>query len=243
MAEFVALPIFTDAITADCSHLSDEEFGRYMRLLIIMWRSPGCRIPNDPQWVCKRLRIDPLQYHAKVKPIIDEFCTCNADAKHNEWIMQKRLSKEYEHVKASVEKRKAAAQKRWGVDNKGKNDKQSISNADAPTPTPTPTNIPTNVGILKADKKTMVKPDDVSQSVWDDFIKLRGVKKAPVTETVVKLIRSEASKIGWSLEQALSEACARGWKGFKSEWVLRDRDSVKLSQNMKNLKDIHENGW
>ena len=172
MAEFAALPLFTDAITADCAHLTDDEFGRYMRLLIVMWRSPGCVIPNDPQWICKRLRVDPLQYQQKVKPLIDEFCICNADAKHGEVIMQKRLSKEYDHVKASVEKRKAAAQKRWSVDNKGKNGMQSISNADAPTPTPTPTVL----GVSKDTPKgrtpavpSTVEIDMEFQNIWNAY--------------------------------------------------------------------------
>jgi hypothetical protein len=44
LAEFPALPLFTDAILADTAHLSHEEFGAYMRILILMWRTPECRI-------------------------------------------------------------------------------------------------------------------------------------------------------------------------------------------------------
>lgn len=140
MAVFPALPLFTDAITADCSHLTDEEFGRYVRILILMWRSPDCRIPADPHWLCKRLRVDALAYAQHVQPLLHEFCTEDAG-----WWTQKRLVKEYQYVQALTEKRRKAAESRWSgkktVDNKRKKtmqvDKQSTSTSDAPTPTPT----------------------------------------------------------------------------------------------------------
>jgi uncharacterized protein YdaU (DUF1376 family) len=62
-------------------------------------------------------------------------------------------------------------------------------------------------------------PDGVSQSVWNDFVKQRKAKKAPVSDTVITKIRNQAGKAGWSLEDALAEICARGWTGFNAEWV------------------------
>ncbi len=52
MADFPALPLFTDAYLADCSHLSDAEHGRYLRLLMLVWLSPECRVPNDDKFGC-----------------------------------------------------------------------------------------------------------------------------------------------------------------------------------------------
>ena len=46
-----------------------------------------------------------------------------------------------------------------------------------------------------------------------------------MTDIVIKSIRSEADKAGWTLEQALIEITARGWRGFKAEWV-KDKKSV-----------------
>lgn len=66
------------------------------------------------------------------------------------------------------------------------------------------------------------KPDLVSESVWEDFLKLRKEKRAPVTETVLSRIQKEADKAGWNLEDVLAEICARGWQGFKAEWVQND---------------------
>lgn len=139
MAEFPSMPVFTDALVADCHHLTDEEFGRYMRLLIIMWRTPGCKIPDDHIWISKRINCDALAYAKLVQPLLQEFCK-----KVDGFWTQKRLQKEYKYLQELREKRRKAAAKRWGnengIDNKGKNHKQvdmpCISKADAPTPTP-----------------------------------------------------------------------------------------------------------
>jgi len=63
------------------------------------------------------------------------------------------------------------------------------------------------------------QPDSVSAETWGSFLALRKAKKAPVTDTAIKGIASEAGKAGISLESALRECCARGWIGFKAEWV------------------------
>lgn len=175
MAQFPALPLFTDAITADCSHLTDEEFGRYVRLLILMWRTPGCRIPADIHWICKRLRVDALAYAQLVQPILQEFCTQDAGC----WT-QKRLLKEYQYVQGLTEKRRKAAESRWSKgqvpENKKKRtmqmDMQPASKADAPTPTPTPTLIEdTNVSssVDSAVVISTVQTDMWFQLFWNAY--------------------------------------------------------------------------
>lgn len=72
---------------------------------------------------------------------------------------------------------------------------------------------------------TVSRPDDVPEDVWRDFLAHRKAKRAPVTQTALARIRSEADKAGWSLADALAECTARGWQGFKAEWVLRDKSN------------------
>ena len=76
-------------------------------------------------------------------------------------------------------------------------------------------------------KKTtsVVKPDDVSQEVWDDY---RVSRKVALTPTALKTIVNEAKKAGWTTEAALRESILRGWRGFKADWVKRDqpRDQI-----------------
>ena len=75
-------------------------------------------------------------------------------------------------------------------------------------------------------------PSDVSEQVWNDWLQLRKAKKASVTETVLKGARSEAKKIGWSLEQFLIEWCTRGSQGLKAEWVKEKLTRSEERQNV-----------
>jgi hypothetical protein len=81
----------------------------------------------------------------------------------------------------------------------------------------------------ETDKKATVvaTPEGVSQSVWDDFKTLRKAKKAPITKRAIDGLIAEANKAGWSLEQALTECCVRGWQAFKAEWVADKPKLVK----------------
>lgn len=84
-----------------------------------------------------------------------------------------------------------------------------------------------NIKPKKSEKLKM--PPDVSEGVWEDFVKHRKAKRAPVTETVINSIRREALKIAWTLDKALAEVCARGWQGFKAEWITNNQS--KGNQN------------
>lgn len=129
MAEFPALPLYTDAILADCSHLSDAEFGLYMRAIILIWRSPDCRIPNDDEWISRKLRCSPED----INPLLSEFCECDGN-----WVKQKRLLKERDYLRKQSKKQSDAAKSRW---NKEKDlchgNAARHASGNAPTPTPT----------------------------------------------------------------------------------------------------------
>lgn len=67
-------------------------------------------------------------------------------------------------------------------------------------------------------------PANVTTDTWQAFLAQRNLMKAVVTPNVIQTIESEARKAGWSLEQALREIPARGWRGFKAEWVTKEAD-------------------
>jgi hypothetical protein len=62
-------------------------------------------------------------------------------------------------------------------------------------------------------------PESVDNLVWEDFLKIRKAKKAPMTETALEGIKREATKAGWTLNDAIRECVIRGWQGFKADWV------------------------
>lgn len=75
------------------------------------------------------------------------------------------------------------------------------------------------------DKNIYIIDYGVSEKVWKDFVLHRKKKKAEITETAMKEIIKQAEKAGWQLERALVEMCARGWTGFKAEWVNKQKGS------------------
>ena len=81
---------------------------------------------------------------------------------------------------------------------------------------------------LKNTKNTVTPPVGVADSVWQDWLTLRKAKKAAVTQTALNGIIKEAGKAGISLQAALETCCARGWTGFKAEW-LKDKDAGQKS--------------
>jgi uncharacterized protein YdaU (DUF1376 family) len=158
MAEFAALPLFTDSWIADTAHLTRLERGLYMDLIILCWRTPECRVPNEIDWLARKLRCSPDEIPT-LKKVIAEFMTSTGN-----FLFQKRLRKEFLYTRSKNQKQADRARSRWSKksstdpvvydqdfstvsDNqlKDKNSVRSRGNAarhqsgTAPTPTPTPT--------------------------------------------------------------------------------------------------------
>lgn len=85
-----------------------------------------------------------------------------------------------------------------------------------------------------------MKPEDVSQECWDDFVAHRKAKRAIITARVVKTIRDEASSAGWTLEQALDHMVLMGWRGFKADWVQRKKQDLWDQLTGRNVIDLED---
>lgn len=86
-----------------------------------------------------------------------------------------------------------------------------------------PVGNPTRTDKIREDKirLEMIRPESVPEQVWNDFIKLRKAKKAPLTQTALDGIEREADAAGWTLDEAITECVTRGWQGFKADWVQK----------------------
>jgi hypothetical protein len=80
-------------------------------------------------------------------------------------------------------------------------------------------------------KKTIAPPFGVTESVWQDWVKLRKEKRAAVTQTAIDGIEREAKKAGVSLQVALETCCERGWTGFKADWLAEKVTAAQKAQN------------
>jgi uncharacterized protein YdaU (DUF1376 family) len=136
MAEFPALPLWTDAYMGDCAHLSDAEHGRYLRLLMVIWRAPGCKIPNNDEWLARKFNRSVEEVQSQLRPLVREFCKTS---KHFIW--QGRLTREMSYIRDMSKKQSDRAKLRWEKENDTCHGNATTGNAAsgiAPTPTPTP---------------------------------------------------------------------------------------------------------
>jgi len=62
-------------------------------------------------------------------------------------------------------------------------------------------------------------PPDVQEQVWKDWLTLRKMKRAAVTETVVDSAKKEAAKANMSFNDFLVVWCRRGSQGLEADWL------------------------
>lgn len=65
----------------------------------------------------------------------------------------------------------------------------------------------------------------VDEQVAKEFIALRDRKRSKLTALALSGIQREATKAGWSLEDALRKAVERGWQSFEAAWVAQDKNA------------------
>ena len=108
MAEFPALPLWTDAYLADTTHLSTTEHGAYMLVLIAMWRSPTCSLPDDDLLLARISRCGKARWANQIRPALTPFFII-ADGR---WT-QKRLTKERAFVRRKSAVASENARRKW----------------------------------------------------------------------------------------------------------------------------------
>lgn len=202
---------------ASTPHLTDGEDLAYRRL-IDFYYDVEQPIPTALPPLCRRLRLALPD----VESVLKEFFLVTPDGWRHAFI-----DREIEEYQAFIAKQKANG-------SKGGRGRKPDAKPKEPTALPDKTNVkPTtnhkqetinNNKEAKASgaMRLVEKPDSVSQQVWSDFMDLRKKKNAPLTKTAWSQIQKEADKAGWPIEDALKESCARGWQGFKADWVAKD---------------------
>lgn len=167
MAEFPAMPLWTDAYLADTGHLTTIEHGAYFLLLMTMWRAGGS-LPNDDKKLSRFARMSAQQWE-RVKPSLMEFFTIKDDE-----ITQGRLTDELAFVKRrskrQSENARANARKNKTSVSAMAQPKLSLAEPNASqtvAPTPTPTDIEKRDTVVSPKKRAARLPDD--WTIPDEF--------------------------------------------------------------------------
>src|SRR5262245_31710476 len=132
MARFPCLPLWTDAWIADTYHLNRCERGTYIDLLILMWRTPGCRVPRDKAWLAKHMRMTIEEVGAELWPIVQEFCQSDGN-----WIFQGRLQREFAAANDRKQKAIVSAKYRWNKEKDTCDGNARLALLPSPSPSPT----------------------------------------------------------------------------------------------------------
>lgn len=200
----------------DTSFLTNEEVGIYMKLLWIYYDTES-PLPNSMFELS--MKVNGRDKEEIISGLLGMFFTLEGERWHH-----KRCDKEIAHyhqqLEAASKAGKASAAKR--AMNRRSTDVQQPFNERTTNVQPTNNQQPITNNqqpIIKKSSASSLKPDDVSESVWIDFLALRKAKKAPVTQTALKGLRQEAMKAKITLEAALQLCCKSGWAGFKADWV------------------------
>lgn len=107
MAEFPAMPLWTDAYMGDTTHLTTIEHGAYLLLLIALWRSKEKKLPADDKLLARYAKTTPGQW-ARMKPVIMAFFKVDGGS-----ITQGRLTDEANAVKQRRKSQSDKAKARW----------------------------------------------------------------------------------------------------------------------------------
>ena len=210
------MPLYIADYLGDTMHLTAEQHGAYLLLLMAAWKRGG-HVPDDDAQLAAITRTgDRWQTHCA--GIVRAFFTqCDGLLRHGR--VEAELAVAMDHVtkRAAAGARGAAA--RWQKDGK------RIANAlpehkqtDTPSPSPITSSLRSEVRPTPKSKQPD-RPDDVAEQTWVDWLALRKAKKAPVTATVIKGARSEAAKAGMSLDAFMQVWCQRGSQGLQADWL------------------------
>lgn len=110
------MPLLVDKYLGDTSHLTAEQHGAYLLLLMAMWKKDG-QLPNDEERLANTARLSPARWKAN-RGVLLEFFTNDGSA-----ITQKRLTVELANSKKLAQAKADAgakgAAKRWQKDGEG----------------------------------------------------------------------------------------------------------------------------
>lgn len=109
------IALFVDDYARDTKHLTTEEHGAYLLLLMKAWESPNTSLDDDDDMLARHAKVSQAKW-ARMKKVVMAFWTL--DGRSNRWV-QKRLKKERRLAASRSQKSKGAAESRWKDYEKG----------------------------------------------------------------------------------------------------------------------------
>ena len=188
---------------AATSHLSNEEDLAYRRLLDMYYDSEN-KIPLDTEWVSRRIRVAA----SVIRDVLNDMFV-----KHEDGYFHHRCDDAIKQYHAMAQKNRANGK------GGGRPRNNPVGIQSQPSDNPKVTLTINDKPITNKKATEVAPPKGVSPEVWNEFVAHRKSKKARVTPLVIDGISKQATKAGWTLENALKEVIVRNWQSFNADWV------------------------
>lgn len=244
MADFPALPLWTDAYLADTRHLTTEQHGAYLLLLMEAWRRKDCALPNDDRLLARLVGVSAQKW-CRMKPVLLEFWELS-----DGYLKQNRLKKERTYCEQRSQKQRERANTRWLKTNNSV-DAVAVPEAmpdrcrsDAPTPL-----LESESVLLSESKQGITESESLSSTRVDssDLMIAIWVDELPILSKPRKVTAQRRQKLNARLQdfcegdldlwrQACQRVAAaphlcgdndRGWTA-SLDWVIEPRNLTKI---------------
>lgn len=212
------MPLYIADYLGDTMHLTAEQHGAYLLLLMAAWKRGG-HVPDDDAQLAAITRTgDRWQPHCA--GIVRAFFT------HRDGLLfHGRVEAELMAARDNVSKKAAAgaagAAARWQKDgNRMADASRSQSQTDAPSPSPSPNTSPdgeVKKGAAKFDATTIELPDWLDREAWASWCNDRKARKKPITQAAAHLQVKQLGEYlaaGHLPEAVIAHSIAGGFQGL-----------------------------
>lgn len=218
VAEFAALPLWTDAYLGDTQHFGATEHGAYVLLLIASWRIEDGGLPDDDRMLARYTRCTAGQWK-RVKPTVMAPWTLCEDGK---W-RQKRLELERLRVRELSQSQSHKAKAKWLKEHESKHAAASAGHM------PERCRNDATVPIYESKKKT--------EEPWD------GVKRLVPLPGAATKRKKPQSAADQDMVKHLMNHHAMTWK-VANEYVAEGRDGdIQIQRDLERISRAHGLGW
>lgn len=201
------------------AHLSDTEDLAYRRMLDLYYINQK-PLPSDAAKVARLIRMPAAV--EEVRGLLEEFFVLQDGSYTN-----KRCDKEIASFIKQKDGGAKGARIRWDkAKQKGGDSLPNREGNGEGNATPIATNNQNQEPRTNKDKGLASKPDEVSDQIWSDFLRVRKAHNAPITKTALARIIMEALKADMTIEAVLKLCVEKNWRGFEAEW-LKDKKGPK----------------
>ena len=199
-------------------HLTRTERAIY-RDAIELYYDTESELTGDIEKLARRLLVISQDEKDALNVVLDEFFTLTETGYFHE-----RCDKEIKKYQSFGEAGKRGAAKRWqkGTDGVVNDNDIAIDRGAIKTPLATNNHKPltNNHKIKNITPIAMLMAMNIPESLANDWIAVRKLKKSATTQTALDAIKKTAESAGYTFLQAVQICCERGWVGFKSEWLI-----------------------